>query len=296
MRPVLNNTRAARSTSSWGRHGWRWRCAFTLIELLVVIAIIAILAALLLPALANAKAQANRTSCLNNLRQLQVCYIMYSGDYSGRFVPNNAISTAEDNDSWMTGNARTMTNTSYIQSGYLFAYNKSTQIYACPAETAVVMTTDTGSTPAVPAQPRLLTYSIDYNLGSTNPSYAEYNITAEKQLGSHPSPAQHSVFWHEDARSIDNGSFGIWPYGNYSWWNIPTSVHDRGCCISFLDGRVEYWKWKGKAVLDLAVPQGAYMINYPADTVQDLVLPGGPTADEADLYRAQASVVPGLPK
>src|SRR5215831_14940512 len=77
-----------------GRRFSKGRCSgFTLVELLVVIAIIAVLAALLMPALSRAKAKAQNIVCLNNLKQLQVCAQLYIGDNRDANPPNNSVAT-----------------------------------------------------------------------------------------------------------------------------------------------------------------------------------------------------------
>ena len=206
---------------------------FTLIELLVVISIVGILAALLLPALHIANEKARTINCLSNLRQLQLCWILYYADNDDVLAPNETVPTVSLPGSWIQGDVRLDTTASNIENGVLFRYNNSVKIYKCPADRALIKTS-TG-----PAFASTRSFSMSDALGKNGQKYSQIID---------PSPPHAFVFIDEDSRTINDGNISITAYPEDKWGtDLPAKRHLNGCVLSFADGHIEHWKWRSRA-------------------------------------------------
>ena len=280
----------ARSGAASGR-------AFTLVELLVVIALIAVLAALLLPALNRAKEKAQGMQCVSNVRQLAFGWFLYSDDHNGRLAYNlggklgGKDPAMKTNLNWVNNNLTwgldsDNTNTASLTESGLGSYvSKNSHIYRCSADR--VLSDDQRK---AGWSERVRSYSMNAMIGDAgelsakgrndnNPNYVQFfRITDILR------PSDIFVFVEEHPDSINDGYFLNVYYKN-QWIDLPASYHGSASSFAFADGHAQLHRWSRASTCQ---PLKADAVEFP------VLLSASDTAD-LNWVMERTSLKPGKP-
>ena len=201
------------------------KAAFTLIELLVVISIIAILAALLLPALSKAKAKAQAISCENNIKQVMLGVHLYALD-NHEYIPEANWNSPWVVRGWLYDAAQgsVPASPSSLQAGLIWEYLKNTNIYQCPSVNPKTVSTYTSRNNKLSTY--LMNGAVDGFGGISPKSYKQGNFTQDAIImwqAAEPNPGD----WNDGSSSPAEGI---------------TLIHNSGTTVGVVDGHVEYMK------------------------------------------------------
>ncbi len=222
------------------------RKGFTLIELLVVVAIIAILMAVLMPAMSRAREQGKRAVCLNNVKQFGLSWVLYADENDQMLVNACTVPGTEGHADrtkepcWLYFSGETWTTDQRItgiKDGAMWPYITQLDIYKCPTgirgevNTYAIVDAMNGAMSSIPGVSKLV-------------------IKKKTQI---KRPGERLVYVDEGKTSTQ--SWTIY-YDRESWWDAPPVRHGAGTNFSFADGHAEYWKWEDNRTLKFARGEG----------------------------------------
>ena len=267
------------------RHAHCRRRGFTLIELLVVIAIIAILMGILMPALNRVREQGKRTTCLSNLKNLTLAWIMYADSNDDKLVNGDSGEYRTNRPAMYTDRTRPFNQSHYnekpwcevdtmnagmteqqkkqaIMDGALWPYTTTLKLYKCPTVERKVLQAYGHISPPV------RTYSIADSMNCVDwPDMGAKMFKKRSEI----KDATFRILFLDDGGTNPSALGGWTVYTNqWKWWDPPPVRHGDGSTFSFADGHSEYHKWMDPRTIEFGKRLPARAFSEVQDQNQDL--------------------------